>query len=87
MVSSAIVVHQVNSYFFTQLPGAQAVIYLQFYTCASQDSLGLYKVSPIENNCVHYRIFHYNFVSPGTRWDLKCQSQSKNVSMGLGMRR
>ena len=45
----------------------RTVIYLQFYTCASQDSLGLYKVSPIENHCVHYRIFHYNFVSPGTR--------------------
>ena len=43
------------------------VIYLQFYTCASQDSLGLYKVSPIENHCVHNRIFYYNFVSPGTR--------------------
>ena len=64
-----------------------AVIYLQFYTYASQDSLGLYNVSPIENHCVHYRIFHYNFVSPGTRWDLKCESQSKNVSTGLGMRR
>ena len=41
----------------------------------------------LENHCVHYRIFHYNFVSPGTRWDLKYESQSKNVSRGLGMRR
>ena len=23
----------------------------------------------LENPCIHYRIFHYNFVSPGTRWD------------------
>ena len=41
----------------------------------------------LENHCVHYRIFHYNFLSPGTHWDLKCESQSKNVSTGLGMRR
>ena len=49
--------------------------------------LGYIKWVLLENHCVHYRIFHYNLVSPGTRWDLKCESQSKNVSTGLGMRR
>ena len=52
------------------------VIYLQFYTCVSQDLLGYIKWVLLENHCVHYRIFHYNFVSP--LWDLKCESQSKN---------
>ena len=49
--------------------------------------LGYIKWVLLENPCVHYRIFHYNFVSPGTCWDLKYESQSKNVSTGLGMRR
>ena len=44
--------------------------------------LGYIKWILLENHCVYYRIFHYNFVSPGTRWDLKCESQSKIVSTG-----
>ena len=40
--------------------------------------LGYIKWVLLAKHCVHYRIFHYNFVSPGTRWDLKWESQSKN---------
>ena len=72
---------------FQHFPHTNAVIYLQFYTYVSQDSLGLYKVSPIRKSLHPLQNFPYNFVSPGTRRDLKCESQSKNVSTGLGMRR
>ena len=44
--------------------------------------LGYMKWVLLENHCVHYRIFHYNFVSPGTRWDLKRESQSKKCEYG-----
>ena len=44
--------------------------------------LGYIKWVLLENHCVHYRIFHYNFVSPGTRWGLKCESQSKKCEYG-----
>ena len=64
---------------------AVPMIYLQFYTYASQDSLGLYQVSPTRKSLRPLQNFRYNFVSPGTCWDLKCESQSKNVSTGLGM--
>ena len=44
--------------------------------------LGYIKWVLLENHCVHYRIFHYNFVSPGTHWDSKCESLSKKCEYG-----
>ena len=49
-----------------------------FIPMCPRTRLGYIKWVLLENHCDHYRIFHYNFVSPGTRWDLKCESQSKN---------
>ena len=49
-----------------------------FIPMCPRTRLGCIKWVLPENHCIHYRIFHYNFVSPGTRWDLKCESQSKN---------
>ena len=69
---------------------AIAVIYkciYNFIPMRPRTRLGYIKWVLEENHCIHYRIFPYNFVSPGTRQDLKCESQSKNVSTGLGMRR
>ena len=67
-------------------PHFQWFIY-NFTPMRPRTRLGYIKWVLLENHCVHYRIFHYNFVSPGTHWDLKCEFQSKNVSTGLGMRR
>ena len=44
--------------------------------------LGYIKWVLLENHRVRYRIFHYNYVSPWTRWDLKCESQSKKCECG-----